>query len=374
MKILIVGPAYPLRGGIAHYIALLATHLQRRHSVEIISFKRQYPKLFFPGKSQEEKGGERPSVRIESLLDSINPINWIRIGLTARRREVDLIIFKYWLPFFGPSFGTVAGLARRGGKTKVLCICDNVLPHERRPGDVLFTRFFFSFVDFFIVQSATVEKELTALLPNAKYKKAPHPIYEIFGPAMKKEEARNRLGLTADRMLLFFGYVRPYKGLHLLLEALPMVVKELPVTLYIVGEFYEKMTPYVERTKSLGLEKYVHIIADYVSNDQVGVYFSASDAVVLPYVSATQSGIAQIAYHFDRPVIATDVGGLAEVVVDKKTGFLVPPNDPRALAETILRFYTEKREEEFCSNVRDEKGKYTWERFMQTIEELVALG
>ena len=372
MKIIIIGPAYPWRGGIAHYNTILASHLQKRHSVELITFYRQYPKLFFPGKTQEESGANRADILARQLVDSINPLNWIRVAKALRRRKPDLLIFKYWLPFFGPCFGTIAGLCRRRTKTKVLFICDNVVPHERRPGDILFTRFAFRFVDFFIVQSDAVERDLKSFLPSARYKKIPHPIYEIFGMGLEKGEARRRLGMGGERMMLFFGYVRRYKGLHLLLEAMPSVLEHVKATLYVVGEFYEDRSKYMDQIRKLGLEKHVRIVSEYVPNDQVAVYFSACDVVVLPYVSATQSGIAQIAYNFDKPVITTNVGGLAEVVIEGKTGFVVPPDDPRALAEAIIRFYDEGVEQTFSANVRAEKKKYSWENLVEKIEELMA--
>lgn len=371
MKIVIVGPAYPLRGGIAHYIALLAKHLMKRHEVAIVSFKRQYPKLLFPGKTQEEQGINPITIQGEQLLDSINPLNWIRVGLNIRRRCADILIFKYWLPFFGPSFGTIAAISRWRTKTKVLFLCDNIIPHERRPGDVLFTRFAFRFADFFIVQSDAVEKDLKAFVPKAKYQKIPHPIYEIFGTGIEKTEARKRLGIAEKPMMLFFGYVRPYKGLQVLLEAMPLILKEMEVILYVVGEFYEKEEKYSHQIRRLGIEKNVRVVSDYVPNEEVHLYFSACDVVVLPYLSATQSGIVQIAYQFDKPVIATDVGGLTEVVINETTGFIVPPNNPEALAQAVVRFYGEKREDQFVGNVRKEKEKYSWGPLVQAIEELV---
>ena len=369
MKIVIVGTAYPLRGGIAHYNALLYRELSRRHEVQMITFKRQYPKLLFPGKTQQEAGGEMLTVPSEALVDSINPFNWLAVGRTLRKRSPDLILFKYWLPFFGPCFGTIARRVRRGG-ARVVYICDNIVPHERRPGDRAFTRYAFAAADGFIVQSATVEKDLNAFLPGARYRNVPHPVYNIFGEAHPKEEARRTLGLTAARVLLFFGYVRAYKGLDLLLEALAKARTRTNVALIVVGEFYDDEQKYRDMIRQLGLEPHVTVVADYVPNEKVGLYFSAADAVVLPYRSATQSGIAQIAYNFDRPVIATDVGGLAEVVRDGLTGYVVPPGDPAALADAIVRFYAGEKEAGFAAQVAVEKKKYTWDALVQAIEEV----
>jgi glycosyltransferase involved in cell wall biosynthesis len=378
MHIIIVSTAYPLRGGIAHYIALLASHLCRRHTVEIITFKRQYPKILFPGKSQEERGTQPYQSEIEpapQMVDSINPFNWVNVAKALRNRKPDLIIFKYWLPFFGPCFGTIAKLAKRGTNTKVLFICDNVIPHERRPGDVVFTKYAFKQADYFIVQSEAVERQLREHFPGSKYRKVPHPVYEIFGKRMEKAEAKKLLGISAKNLILYFGYVRPYKGVMVLLEAMQQLrawQSELgEVQLLLVGEFYDDEQKYRRLARELNLDSCVRFVADYVPNEEVSRYFCAADAVVLPYLSATQSGIAQIAYNFDKPVIATNVGGLTEVVLNEKTGLIVPPNDPVALAEAVRRFYSENREEEFSENVKIEKRKYSWERMVETIEELV---
>jgi len=292
MKILIVGTAYPLRGGIAHYNALLAIHLSRRHTVETITFKRQYPKILFPGKTQEETGEGIHAQPAPQLIDSINPFNWIHVAHEIRRRNPDLLIFKYWLPFFGPCFGTIAKLAKRRTAARVLFICDNILPHERRPGDILFTNYAFRHADYFIVQSDTVEQELLKYFPGARYRKAPHPVYELFGKPVPKEEARRILGISSKKVILYFGYVRPYKGLMVLIEAM----KDSPdVLLLAVGEFYEDESRYRRRVQDLNLSSRIQFVSNYVPNDQVRLYFSASDVVVLPYLSATQSGITQIA-------------------------------------------------------------------------------
>jgi glycosyltransferase involved in cell wall biosynthesis len=372
MKIAIVGTAYPLRGGISHYNALLYRELAKTHQVEIITFKRQYPSILFPGKTQKEAEGELLRVPSEELVDSVNPLNWVSVGRELARRAPDLLIFKYWLPFFGPCFGTIARTAKRNGKTRVVYICDNVVPHEKRPGDAAFTRYAFGPADGFIVQSDTVERDLQAFLPGARFRKVPHPVYNIFGEGVEKSRARASLGIQTERVLLFFGYIRPYKGLHVLLDALAEVRTRMDVHLMVVGEFYDDQHSYREQITRLGLDQAVTLNADYVANDKVGTYFSAADAVVLPYLSATQSGIAQIAYNFDRPVIATDVGGLGEVVIQGRTGLLVPPNDPPALAAAIRKFYVERREAEFSAGARDEKRKYTWEAMARAIEELAS--
>ena len=305
------------------------------------------------------------------LVDSINPINWIRVASQIRKRQPDLLIFRYWLPFFAPCFRWIAKLAKRSTSAKVLFICDNVIPHERRPGDQLLTKYVFKQADFFIVQSDVVEADLKRYFPGSKYLKIPHPVYEIFGAALPKDEARQALNLTDKRVMLFFGYVRAYKGLHTLLDAMPSVLRQLEARLLVVGEFYEEERAYREKIRQLGLENGVTVVSDYVPNEEVRLYFSAADVVVLPYVSATQSGIVQIAYNFNKPVIATKVGGLPEAVRDGETGFLVPPESPQALAEAIVRFYQENREQEFQERVKTVKQEYSWERFVLAIEELM---
>ena len=373
MNIVIVGTAYPLRGGIAHYVALLYRNLSRRHKVSIVTFSRQYPGFLFPGKSQKEQGGgESVRVPAEALIDSINPFTWRTAARRIAALQPDLVIFKYWLPFFGPCFGYIARRVKEltGGKARVACICDNIIPHERRPFDRTFTNYAFRSFDGCIVQSTTVEKDLKRLYPGKPFRHVPHPIYDIFGRPVAKKDAKHRLGLRDDHVMLFFGYVRRYKGLHILLKAMPEIVRRIRVKLLVVGEFYGDEQDYRRMVRDLKLEKDVDIRPEYVPNDQVAPYFCASDVVVLPYVSATQSGIVQIAYNFDKPVIATNVGGLSEVVIDGKSGSIVPPEDPRAFADAVVRYYKERLEGTYVRGIHEEKKKYSWEHLVRGLEEL----
>jgi len=371
MKITIVGTAFPLRGGIAHYNALLAEALEQRgHTVNTITFKRQYPTFLFPGKTQQETGETAQVAPAPALIDSINPFNWLAVGRMIRDQRPDLVIFKYWLPFFGPCFGTIARMAKRNHHTKVLFICDNVLPHEHRPGDRLFTRYAFGAVDYFIVQSAAVERDLRTVHPKAVYRFAPHPVYTIFGKEMDKQVARRQLGITDDRVILFFGYIRRYKGLHVLLSAVQEARKTVSLRLLVVGEFYTDQEEYRKQIEQLGLQDCVTVYAEYVPNDKVAAFFSAADVVVLPYISATQSGITQIAYNFNKPVIASDVGGLAEVVKDGITGIIVPPNEPVRLAQALTEYYHRNLEAAMTPRVIEEKRLYSWEHFVEAIEAL----
>jgi glycosyltransferase involved in cell wall biosynthesis len=372
MNVLLLGTAYPWRGGIAHYIALLAQHLQKnRHHVDVVTFHRQYPSLLFPGKTQSETGNSGIALPTESLIDSINPFNWILVGWKLRKRNPDVVIFKYWLPFFGPCFGTICRIIKFRRATKVIAICDNVLPHERRLGDRIFTRYAFGAVDGYIVQSESVERDLLKLVRQPNYKRIAHPIYEIFGEPLSKQDARQRLHLSDERVLLFFGYVRRYKGLDVLLEAMKLVVRQIKIKLLVVGEFYDDEQQYRAQTETLGLQSAVQFVSEYVSNDRVSEYFSAADCVVLPYRSATQSGIVQIAYNFNKPVIVTRVGGLAEIVPDGIAGFTVLPESPEALAEAILRFYQNNYEQQFSDAVKKEKLKYSWDHLVHAIETLM---
>ncbi len=371
MKIVIISTAYPLRGGIAHYVSLLYHHLSTHHDVSIITFKRQYPKFLFPGKSQEEAGegdSEIPSVRV---IDTLNPLTWYKAGNIAARLKPDLIIFKYWMPFFAPAFGVTARVAKRKSGCRVLFICDNVIPHERTPIDKALTSFLFKTGDFFIVQSKSVEKDLLSVVENPKYKFVFHPVYEIFGKSIERLEARKRIGIGEnEKVVLFFGYIRKYKGLHVLLDAMAEVVKRINVKLLIVGEFYDDERSYHQQIAKLNLTDNVMVVSDYVPNDEVAKYFSASDVVVLPYIDATQSGITQIAYNFNKPVITTNVGGLAEVVVDGKTGIVIPPNSSGDLANAIVRYFSENLAEKFADGVADQKKYYSWDNLVKAIEEL----
>lgn len=380
MKAVIVSTAYPMRGGIAQYTSILYKYLSLRHKVKVFSFKRQYPEFLFPGKTQYETS--EPAYRIPDAdnkiaVDSINPFNWLLTALKIRKEKPDLLIYKYWIPFFAPCFFTIAFFAKMFTKTKVLYICDNVIPHEKRFGDIFLTKLAFSVADYFIVQSKTVEKDLKLLnKKNKPYVFTPHPLYNIFGEKIDRHQAREFIGkeygrdLKSENVILFFGYVRRYKGLHYLLDAMPDILKSGNVKLLVAGEFYDDEKPYREKIENLKLQDDVLLVSDFLPDDRIKYFFSAADAVVLPYLSATQSGIVQICYFYDKPVIATDVGGIGEVVINGKTGILVEPENTKQLTEAVTGFFSKNLGTEFSSNIEKEKIKYTWEEYVKQLENL----
>lgn len=407
LRLAIVGTAHPMRGGLAQYNALLARELGRSHEVELVSFTRQYPGLLFPGKTQLDNSEDPLRFPAIALVDSIGPLSWERTarflvrtgrGADAPLPPLDGLVFKYWMPFFAPAFGTIARRVRRlsgrGGRPcpgsdlrvpgtsmdrggpghgrrrgpRVVAILDNLIPHERRPFDLVLTRYFMGAVDAWIAMSRSVRDDLLALDPNASCLLVPHPVFPTFGERIAKQEARRRLGLDPHaRLLLFFGFVRPYKGLDVLLTAMPRIVRETGAHLFVLGEFYAGRAETSALLEALGLGERVTLRDGYVPDEEVGLYFSAVDAVVLPYRTATQSGIVPIAYQLERPVICTDVGGLAEIVLHGETGLVVPPEDPEALAAAVHRFYEEGLEERFVPRILVEKQRYSWERMAAAV-------
>lgn len=369
MRIVLIGTAFPLRGGIAHYIALLYKHLkQKNHIVKVLSFKRQYPGLFFPGKTQKDEGKELISIQSTPILDSINPLTWIQAFFWVKKFRPQLLIFKYWMPFFAPCYATLAFLCKTFLKIKSLYILDNVIPHERRIGDTFLTRVGLKYIDYFIAQSESVLKDLLQFRPYADYKEIPHPVYEIFPPSTSKNEAKKTLGIKDQRVILYFGYIRHYKGVKYLVKALPRILDSFKVKLLLCGEFYEGREETLRLIEEEGVKEQVEVYDKFIPNEEVGYYFSAADLVVLPYVNATQSGIVQIAFHYEKPVLVTSVGGLPEVVKHEICGYVVNPQDPQAIAEAVKRFYQGKKATEFSKNIKVEKKKYSWERMVEAVE------
>jgi glycosyltransferase involved in cell wall biosynthesis len=371
MKIIILSTAYPLRGGIAHFIGLLYKELVKTNEVKVITFKRQYPSILFPGKSQIELGDVDEQIPAEVIVDSINPFNWFTVGFKIKKQKPDLLIFKFWMPFFAPCFGTISRLAKKNNITKVLSICDNVIPHEKKTGDLALTMYFFRTVDYFVLLSEKVRGDLLALKPGAANKFLPHPVYSNFGIAVTKDEAKKHLNIIGDKIILFFGFIRDYKGLDILLNAMALLKNGLNIKLIIAGEFYSNEDKYLKAIDDLGIKENLLMFTDFIPTSEVKYYFSAADCVILPYRNATQSGIVQIATNFCKPVIASNVGGLSEVIASGKTGFIVEKENPEALAGAIMKFYNENKEREFVENIALEVKKYSWESFVNGIFELV---
>ncbi len=372
MKIVIVGTLPPFRGGIAHFNYTLAKYLAKRHEVTGINFTTQYPNFLFPGKTQFEKSADGSEMRQRRLLSSVNPLSWFRTANAIASLNPDLIIFKYWMPFFAPAFGTVVKWVKRKMDVKILVICDNVIPHENRPFDDKLTRYFFDHVDHFIVMSEVVKEDLLSLYPRAHYTYSPHPVYNIFGDSIDMNKARKILGIESERVILYFGLIRKYKGLDLLIRAASVLKNKLEnFTILIAGECYEDAGKYQALVKENKLETIVNLKLQFIPDKDVAVYFSAADIVVLPYRSATQSGIVQIAYHFNRPVVVTNVGGLPEIVPYGDVGYVVEVDNPKAIAAALLDFYQNNRYNRMVEKVREYKKYFSWEEFVKKIETLV---
>ena len=371
MKICLIGPTYPFRGGISHYTTLLFRHLRQRHDVVFFAFKRQYPKWLFPGKTDidpsqihiREEGAQR-------ILDSMNPLTWLTVAGKILRSNCDLLIIPWWVSFWAPQFWIISVLVKLFSRTKILFLCHNVVEHESKSIDKAMTRVVLRNGDFFIVHSKEDHDNLLTIFPHANIKITFHPTYNIFNLYdFNPQEVRKRLGLEGN-VLLFFGFVREYKGLRYLLEALPEVLSKVPVTLLVVGEFWKDKHYYLNLVNELRIGPHVIFVDEYVPNEEVGKYFTAADLVVQPYVSATGSGIIQIAFGFNKPVIATKVGCLPEVVKDGKTGYLVPPESSHELAQAIVKYLCNGNSAKFINNVSTVKYTFSWARMVDVIEEL----
>jgi glycosyltransferase involved in cell wall biosynthesis len=378
MKVCLVGPAYPYRGGIAHFTTLLAREFSRNHEVLVVNFSRLYPSMFFPGKTQYDESGAPIDIPSERIVDSINPVTYVRAARRIARFSPDVVIFQWWHPFFAFAFAGINLLLKRLWKGPTLYLCHNVLPHEASVVDRTLSRIGFRGVDGFLVQSREDETRLQSLkgadLGGKRSAVHPHPIYDMFRTGtVDREAARRTLGVTG-RVALFFGYIRPYKGVSILLEAFAEVLKRVEMTLLVVGEFYEDRKPYDELIARLGIGDHLVVVDRYVPNEEVETYFEAADVVVLPYRSATQSGIVQVAYGFDTPVIVTAVGGLPDVVTDGKTGFVVPPEDRAALAGAMITFFEENRSREMSAEVAAAKDRFSWQRCAEILLELSSSG
>ena len=375
-KIVIVGPAHPLRGGLASYDERLAREFQQQGwDTCIYTFSLQYPGFLFPGTTQFSTEPPPAGLDIHVRINSVNPFNWYSVGRELKNFSPDIIVVRYWLPFMGPCLGTILRIAKKNRHSKIVCIADNIIPHEKRPGDTAFTRYFLKEMDAFITMSEKVLGDLRMLESKKPARFVPHPLYDNFGEKISKEEARRKLDIDLnDRVVLFFGFIRKYKGLDILLDAMKIVKAQTiarhlpPVKLLIAGEFYEDDKPYLQQIKVNNIEDVLILKTDFVPDSEVKYYLCAADVVIQPYRNATQSGVTPLCYHFEKPMIVTNVGGLPAMVPDNKVGLVAEPT-AASLAAKILEYF-EKAENHFLPHLIEEKKKFSWTKMVESILEL----
>lgn len=377
-KIVIIGPAYPLRGGLASYDERLAKEFTEQGIDTIIyTFSLQYPSVLFPGTTQYSSEPAPLNLTIRVCINSVNPLNWLKIGKELKKYKPDVIVVRYWLPFMGPCLGTILRIAKKNSHTKVVCIADNILPHEKRAGDKLFTKYFVRPVDAFITMSTKVLEDLKLFAPNKPSQFVPHPLYDNFGEKISQQEAREKLKIENEELIiLFFGFIRNYKGLDILLRAMKILQNRKPVLtlagrnlkLLIAGEFYNDKKLYLDLIEQLKIKDALILRTDFIADSEVKYYLCAADCIVQPYRKATQSGVTPLAYHFEIPMIVTNVGGLPALVPDKKAGLIAEPN-PEDIAEKIIEYF-QLGKDYFLPHLREEKKKYSWSHMVQAILEL----
>lgn len=373
-NVVIIGPAHPLRGGLATFNQRLAKQfIDEGHNCSLYSFSLQYPGFLFPGKTQYTDEPAPAGLTIHTVINSVNPFNWVKTGNRLKKERPDIIVVRFWLPFMGPALGTILRRVKKNRHTKIICIADNVIPHEKRPGDKPFTKYFLKSCDAFITMSEKVMGDLRQFQKTKPAKLVSHPLYDNFGEIISKKEAREKLGIGATGpVVLFFGFIRHYKGLDLLLEAIGYLKNNNPGALHfkvlIAGEFYEDAKPYQELIDKLGIREQLILRTDFIPDSEVKYYLCAADAVIQPYRNATQSGVTPLAYHFEKPMVVTNVGGLPALVPNEKAGLVVAP-EPKAIAEGILRFY-QLGEDYFIPHLRNEKLKYSWASMVKSILDL----
>ncbi len=371
LKIFIVGPAYPLRGGPAQFNENLCAELNKAgHDAQIISYSLQYPNFLFPGSTQFETSGKAPEgIKIHTIVNTVNPFNWFKVASFIKKEKPDFILFRYWLPFFGPALGTIGRLVR--SKTKVLALTDNIIPHEKRFGDKPFTNYFVKSCHGFIAMSKTVLNDISKFSDTKNKAYSPHPMYETYGASVTMEEARKKLNLNSnDKIILFFGLIRHYKGLDILMEAMAHTeIKKEKIKLLIAGEFYEDKQPYLDLIQKHNLQDQVILHDKFIANEDVRYYFCASNLVAQTYRNATNSGVTMVGYFYEKPMLVTNVGGLAEIVPNEKCGYVVDTSVPK-ISEKIIDYFSKNKEAEFTQNVKLEKKKYEWTEFIRVLLDL----
>jgi len=357
---------------LAAYNERLAREFQELgHEVTIETFTLQYPSLLFPGKTQLADWEPPEHLNIIRSVNSVSPLNWIRTGERIRKEKDDLVLIKYWIPFMAPCFSTLARLVRKNGTTRVICIADNIIPHERRLGDAYLTRIFLNSIDGMVTMSESVSADVSLFNRDLPVRLSPHPLFDDFAEIVSRESALKCLTLDPGyRYLLFFGFIRDYKGLDWLLKAFSDErLRRFPVKLIVAGEFYTDSKPYFDLIRQLQLQEHVILKTEFIPNNEVNRYFCASDMVVQPYKQATQSGVTQIGYYFNKPMLVTHVGGLPEIIPHMKVGYVVEPH-PEAIADALVDFFQEERLQEFSANAETEKQKYRWENLVNAIFEV----
>ncbi len=370
-KVVILGSAHPLRGGgLATFNERLARAFAKEgHEVVIYTFSLQYPGFLFPGKTQYSDEPAPSDLEIKVKVNSVNPFNWIGVGRELRKMKPDLLVIRYWIPFMAPSLGTIASIVRKNKHTRVVAIADNIIPHEKRPGDRLLTRYFVKKIHGFVTMSEAVRNDLVPFgIARERSTFCPHPLYDNFGEPLSRKEARRLLNLEeAENIVLFFGFIREYKGLDLLIKAFAEpALKDIPVKLLVAGEFYSSPEPYYQLVRDLGLEKRIIWHTKFIPNEKVRNYFCAANLVAQPYKSATQSGVTQVAYHFEVPMLVTKVGGLPEMVPHLKAGYVMDA-EPAAIAEAIADYFRSNRQEAFKSFIKEEKKRFSWKTLVSAI-------
>ena len=369
VKIKIIGPAYPYRGGIASGNERLAEEFIREgHQVDIETFTVQYPAILFPGKTQYVDGPAPEKLTISRTIHSMNPLNWLKTGRRIRYEKPDLVVVRYWLPFLAPCLGTILRLIRKNRHSRIICLADNVVPHEKRPGDKILTSYFMNSIDGLVSMSQKVLDDALSFRNKLPVEQTVHPLFDNFGERIGREKALLALQLDPKfSYLLFFGFIRDYKGLDILLEAFADErLQKLPLKLIVAGEFYSKPDKYLQLIKELQLENRVVMRTDFIPNNQVNRYFCAANIVVQPYKSATQSGVTQIGFHFHKPMLVTNVGGLSEIIHHTEMGYVVEPN-PSEIVDALLDFFENQREEQFSKKVEEEKKKFAWSNMTKAI-------
>jgi len=375
-KIIIVGSAHPLRGGgLSTFNQRLAKEFNDGgDNCSIYSFSLQYPSILFPGKTQYTDEPAPENLKIFSVINSVNPLNWIRVGNRIGKERPDIVVVRYWLPFMAPALGTILRRIKKNKHTRIICIADNIIPHEHRPGDKAFTNFFVKRCDGFITMSEQVMNDLLKFVRDKPVKLVPHPLYDNFGEIISKIEAREKLKIKTDELIiLFFGFIRKYKGLDILLDAMKIIKENTKsqisnLKLLVAGEFYDDEKSYLQQINRLGINDDVILRTDFIPDSEVKYYLCAADAVIQPYRNATQSGVTPLAYYFEKPMIVTNVGGLPSLVPNEKAGLVTEPT-AQSVANAILRFY-QLGENYFLPHLRSEKQKYSWSNLTNAIKEI----